>query len=350
MAALRYPGAAPPALGTAVPLEAGVHWVRLPVPGALKHINVWLLEDGDGWTLVDTGMDVPAARAAWDGPLTAYLGGRPLKRIIVTHHHPDHAGLAAWLAARANVPVFMSAPEYALLARFDDAATNPASGDWRIAGFARDGLLATAETRAVLSGELYRRVVSGVPRDVRLLGDGELVEIGRHTWRAHVLRGHTDAQLVFHAVDARLLIAGDQILPRITSNVGIYPERADLDPVGSYLASFERLATLEPEPLVLPSHGEVFWGLATRLDELRAHHAATLDKVLGLVTAPTTARELADRLYRAPLEGINLSLAVGESLAHLEHLAQRGALLVAEVPGSPRRYRPVSAIEPARPV
>jgi glyoxylase-like metal-dependent hydrolase (beta-lactamase superfamily II) len=342
MAALSYP-AAPPPLGQAQPLAAGVHWVRLPIPGALKHINVWLIEDGAGFTLVDTGMDVPAARAAWEGPLAGYLAGRPLTRIVCTHHHPDHAGLAAWLAARFGVPVLMSEPELRLLRRFADVAADPSAGAWRVDGFARDGLNATAATRAALSGALYRSVVSGIPADVRTIAEGEVIAIGAQRWRVLVLAGHTDAQAVLYEAAAGMLIAGDQVLPRITSNVGIYPERADPDPLASFLASFERLEALAPEPLVLPSHGEVFRGLGTRLAELRAHHAATLGRIRGLVAEPATARELAEQLYRAPLEGLNLTLAVGEALAHLEHLARQGVFERLEPPGGPRRYRPVAS-------
>ncbi len=332
-----------PAPGEARALVAGVHWLRLPVPGALKHINVWLLEDGPGFVLVDTGMDVPAARAAWDGPLAAYLDGRPVTRILVTHHHPDHAGLAALLARRHAAPVLMSARELALLRRFADPAEDPSAGQWRLAAFARDGLVANDESRAALSGALYRSVVSGVPGEVATLADGATLEVGGRRWQVLELAGHTDAQLVLHDPVAGLLIAGDQVLPRITSNVGIYPEREDPDPVASFLASFARLESLEPEPLVLPSHGEVFRGLRARLAQLRAHHAATLERIQGLIASPLSARELADRLYRAPLEGINLTLAVGESLAHLEHLALRGLIEREEPVGGPRRYRAIAA-------
>jgi glyoxylase-like metal-dependent hydrolase (beta-lactamase superfamily II) len=339
-AGLSYPIAAPPQAGEAVPVAAGVHWARLPVPGPLGHINVWLLEDGDGWTLVDAGMDVPEARAAWEGTLHAYLGGRPLTRIICTHHHPDHAGLAAWLCARHGAPVFMSDPELLLLRALVTTAERPAEQARRLAAFARDGLDATDATRPVLSGRSYRRVISGIPADVRPMGDGDVVATGRIRWTARLVGGHTDGQLVFHSASPPLLIAGDQVLPRISSNIGIYPERTDADPIASFLASFDGLETLDPEPLVLPSHGSVFTGLRSRLAQLRAHHAATLETVIGLVTAPTTAREVAERLFRSPLDTLNLMLAVGESLANLEHLAARGRLTVEEAPGGPRRYRP----------
>ena len=336
---LHYPIARPPGLGEVVALSAGVHWARLSVPGALKHINVWLIEDGAGWTLIDCGMDVPAAREAWEGPFARYLAGRPLTRIICTHHHPDHAGLAAWLAAKYGAPVFMSPREFELLASIGVAGAQ--AGAARVAAFARDGLIARDDDRLMLSGENYRRVISGTPTGVRYLRHRDTVMIGGRPWTAHLVRGHTDAQLVFHSADLALLIAGDQVLPKISSNVGIYPEREDLDPIRSFIHSFACLRALEPEPLVLPSHGEVFQGLRARLDELESHHRLTLDKVLGIVTGPMSAFELAERLFRGPLAGIHRMLALGESLANLEHLVRLGRLSLEEPAGAVRRYRPL---------
>ena len=343
---LRYPVASPPAAGEAIPLEGGVHWVRLPLPGSLRHINVWLLEDGAGWTLIDTGMDLPEVRAAWRGPLARYLGGRPITRIICTHHHPDHVGLAAWLAATHGAPVYMSRAEARLLGCFAGRPDESSGAHRRVEAFARDGLIATDRSRATIAGESFRRVVSGVPSDLRLLEAGTELSIGGERWVALDAKGHTDGQLLFHAPQRRLLISGDQVLPRITSNIGIYPERADRAPLASFLASFAALAALDPEPLVLPSHGDVFVGLRARLLDLAAHHGATLEQVLSLVEGPVTARELADRLFRSPLDSMNLVLAVGEALAHLEHLAATGALRALEPPGGPRRYERVPAALP----
>jgi glyoxylase-like metal-dependent hydrolase (beta-lactamase superfamily II) len=276
-------------------------------------------------------MDVPAARAAWDGPLAAVLAGRPITRIICTHHHPDHAGLAAWLAARHGAAVYMSEPEERLLRALLAGGASAGVEAARIAAFERDGLAVTDEMRPVAAVAGYRRIMSGIPADIRRLAHGDVLEIGAVRWQAHVVKGHTDGQLVFHAPEAGMLIAGDQVLPRITSNIGIYPERADADPLGSFLDSFAGLAALEPEPLVLPSHGDVFRGLRARLEQLRAHHAQT-------------AAEVAGRLFRAPLDPLNRMLAVGETLAHLHYLAARGRLSVDEQPGAPRRYGPLRTV------
>lgn len=333
---LVHPIAAPPEPGQALGLGHGVHWVRLPLPGKLRHINVWLLEDGEGWTLIDTGMGVKECRDAWTGPLAGLLASRPLKRVVLTHHHPDHAGLAAWFAERHGVPVHMSAEEAGLLRGLLDE--DPVPAEARVAAFAADGLVPTDENRVILAGGAFRRVVSGIPKDLRLLCGGDVLDIGGVRWEAMRLPGHTDGQLAFHAPAAGLLISGDQVLPRITSNIGVYPERADLDPIASFVGSFASLAALDPEPLVLPSHGEVFRGLKVRLKALEEHHAATLEQVVALLDGPLSAAELALLLFRPILDPLNRMLAVGESRANLEHLARSGRARRIELPGQPRRF------------
>lgn len=338
--ALEYPIERVPQPGEAIELAPGVHWARLPLAGALRHINVWLLEDGDAWTLVDTGLNAPEARAAWEGPLHAYLRGRPLRRIVCTHHHPDHAGLACWLQERHGSEIWMTHAEEAVMRRLERAWYDDAWRDARIAAYGAEGLAVTPELRPFFVLDTYRRSMSGVPaRIARHVADGEVLEIGAHRWRAYVLRGHTDGQLVLVEEAAGLMIAGDQILPRITSNVGIYPERDDQDPVASYLESFDALDPVAEnrELLVLPSHGDVFRGLDLRLEQLRRHHELTLERLLGLMDAPATAHDLAKRMFRIPLDALNTVLAHGETLAHVRYLVNRGRADV--VPGDgPRRY------------
>ena len=331
-------GVAAPAPGASAALAPGLEWLRLPVPGSLRHINVWLLDDGDGLTLVDTGMNVPEARAAWEGPLDGVLAGRPLRRIVCTHHHPDHAGLAGWLATRHGARVWMSAAEYDLVERAYREVGDAAALAARRAAFARDGLEVDERTVRVLSGAGYLGVMSGCPADVGILAAGDTLEAGGRTWRVLELAGHTDGQLLLHDPAAGLLIIGDQVLPHISANVGIYPERRDDDPLASYLASFDALEALAPEPVVLPSHGEPFQGLRARIRVLRAHHGARLEAVERLCREPVTAAEAAMQLYRGALDPLNRVLAFGETLAHLRLLETRGRVQVREHPGGPRRF------------
>jgi glyoxylase-like metal-dependent hydrolase (beta-lactamase superfamily II) len=335
---LALAGVAAPAPGEGVCLAPGIEWLRLPVPGALRHINVWLLADGDDCTLVDTGMNLPASRAAWEGPLAAVLAGRRLARIVCTHHHPDHAGLVGWLAERHGASVLMSAPELDLLRRAYAAQHDPAVAAGRLAAFARDGLVYDEADRPVLAGQGYLGVMSGLPADVRILRAGDTLEAGGLAWRVLELAGHTDGQLLLHAPAAGLLIAGDQVLPRISSNIGIYPERRDPNPLASFLDSFAALEALDPEPWVLPSHGEPFPGLRARLEALRAHHRERLETLVGLCQSPVTAAEAAAGLYRGAVDPLNRLLAVGEALAHLRLLELRGRVAVREPPGGPRRF------------
>lgn len=340
MPELEYPVERPPEPGEAVELAPGVHWVRLPLAGALRHINVWLLEDGDGWTLVDTGLNSPEVRAAWQGPLHDYLRGRPLRHLICTHHHPDHAGLATWLQARYHCAIWMSEAEEAVMRRLERTWYEAEWREARLNAYRAEGLEVTEQLRQFMIVETYRGAMSGIPRRIeRHVADGEVLQIGAHRWNARLLRGHTDGQLVLVETDAKLMIAGDQILPRITSNVGVYPERADQDPVASYVDSFDELDPIaaDPQLLVLPSHGNVFRGLDIRLEQLRRHHAETLERLLALMDAPATATQLAGKLFRVQLDALNTVLAHGEALAHVRYLVNRGLAQV--VPGDgPRRY------------
>jgi glyoxylase-like metal-dependent hydrolase (beta-lactamase superfamily II) len=337
---LEYPLTTVPEPGTAIPLAPRMLWVRLPVPGALRHINVWLLDDGESWTLVDTGMNTAESRAAWIGALEAELGGRPIRRILCTHHHPDHAGLVQFLAERHGADIWMSAGEVAVFARIRACIEDAAVADERVAALEAEGLAVGDEMRALVRFEQYRSRTSGFPTKVEPVADGDTFVAGGRDWRVFILAGHTDAQAVLWCERDGLLISGDQVLPRISSNVGIYPERADRDPVRSYLESFDVLEELPRDTLVLPAHGNPFVGLHARIASLRAHHAATLEQVASLLAEPRTAAEVATQIFVRKLDTLNTYLALGETLAHVRCLVNAGA--VTQLDGAPNRYVAVS--------
>lgn len=337
---LEYPLSTVPEPGTSIPLAPGMLWVRLPVPGALRHINVWLLDDGDAWTLVDTGMNTPETRAAWAGPVEAALGGRPIRRILCTHHHPDHAGLVQFLAERHGASVWMSAGEVAVFARIRACIEDAAVADERVAALVAEGLAVSDEMRTLVRFERYRSRTSGFPTTVVPIAAGDEFVAGGRDWRVYVLAGHTDAHVVLWCERDGLLISGDQVLPRISSNVGIYPERADRDPVRSYLESFDVLEELPRDTLVLPAHGNPFRGLHARTASLRAHHAATLEQVASLLDEPRTAADVAKQIFVRQLDTLNTYLALGETLAHIRCLVNAGA--VTQLDGMPNRYVVVS--------
>jgi glyoxylase-like metal-dependent hydrolase (beta-lactamase superfamily II) len=322
---LSYPHPDAPPVGSVTPIAGDVYWVRLPLPFAPDHINVWLLRDGDGWTLVDSGLGTGHARGTWEAIFAEVLDGSRLRRIIVTHHHPDHAGLARWLAERFEVEVWISAPELAAMRGILEGDRGAAL-ERMIDFYGVHGFTDAKAIEEILDGADYRSIVSGVPGRVRDLEDGDLIDIGAHAWRVIMTRGHAHGHCCLYSDALGLLISGDQVLPTISTNVSVLPWSASPDPLADYLHSFEALGALPEQTLVLPSHGLAFVGLHARLDALARHHDKTFAKVTAICAEPGTAYEIAPKLYARPLEGFNVFLAIGETLAHLTWLHRRGRM------------------------
>lgn len=322
---LTYPFEAPPADSTSLEVAPGVFWLRLPLPFALDHINVWLLADGDGWTLVDTGIGLPEAREHWEGLIDTVLQGRPLRRIIVTHYHPDHIGQAAWLAGQFDAPVHITEEERATAAELLAMPEDEAGG--RLADlFERHGL--DAERTAALRerGNTYRRLVPAIPRQHSRLREGDEIEIGARRWRIIIGRGHAPehACLFSEGPGQPLLISGDQVLPRISSNISVRPGAEGQDPLGGFLASLRRLSGLPEETRVLPSHGWVFEGLQRRCERLAAHHDKHLDDLRTACESAVSAADVLPVLFRRRLDAHQITFAMGEAIAHLLHLERLG--------------------------
>lgn len=306
-------------------VAAGVHWLRLPLPFALDHINLWLLEDGDGWTVVDTGLATEDCRQVWQRVFDELLGGRPLRRIIVTHFHPDHYGLAFWLQQRTGASMRITADEQAtawhMYGRSDEAAAEAVRSL-----YASHGLSADDERTLGAQGNRYRRVISGMANPGPPLADGERLRIGDRDWQIIVGRGHTPEHACLYSANEQLLIAGDQVLPRISSNISVQPQDPEGDPLRHYLESLDRLAELPTETLVLPSHGLAFRGLRTRIKALHEHHAERLAALADHARRPTTAAEALPVLFHRELDEHTLFFAMGEAIAHLNHLWHDGRL------------------------
>lgn len=328
-AGLEYLLPAPPPDGIPVYAAPAVRWLRLTLPLALDHINVWLLDDGDGWTLVDTGIALPVTRAQWDGLLCESFDGKRIHRIVVTHFHPDHLGLAGHLGRELGCDVWMTA-ESAEIAHglLGGGAVDLAEVDRFCA---THGFPDLAEYRRIASGTAYRDVVSEYPANVRELKDGQILESGGRNWRVRVVGGHARGHAILYCAADKLLISGDQILPAITTNVSLSPGVLfEPDPLGAFLDSFEHLATLPEDTLVLPSHGGVFRGLHTRIEQLRRHHHGTLERLVDWCGQPVDAWTLTLKLFGRREPGLHSVLAFGETLAHLEYLCRRGRLLRTE--------------------
>jgi len=315
--------AAAPAAGDYAELNSGILWIRLPIPGALRHINVWLVPAPDGWFLVDTGMSTGDVEAAWLAlerklPLTS-----DLRQIVVTHHHPDHFGMARWLAERHDVPVYMTseagaASTAALAERPEDAPRSPD-------GFVdRLGVDLDEPMAAILRGGVYRKIVSGLPYLEQLEAD-DCVSGADREWHVSVHSGHAPGHACLLDRQDDLLISGDQVLPQISSNVSLYPSNEEADPLGEYLSSLDWLARLPADTLVLPAHGPPFAGLHARIEALRAGHELRLDRIGAACSEPRSTMEIVAGLFPLQrLDPLNRLLATTETLAHLRYLELRG--------------------------
>ena len=328
--ALRFPHGVAPAPGATVEVAPGVHWLRMPLPFALDHINLYLLDEGaDGWTIVDTGIDTAATRAIWESQFAGTLGGRPVARVIVTHFHPDHIGLAGWLTGRwPDAPLWISETEWLFARMLSLAPEDDGARETRRRFYGRMGLDAESAASLVERPSAYPSRVSPIPQSFRRIAEGDTLMIGSRTWRVVVGRGHAPEHVCLHCPELGLLLSGDQVLPRISPNVSVWPNEPEADPLSHFLDSLERIReAVPPDVLVLPSHNLPFTGLHTRIDQLVRHHRLRLAAIEEACAAgPRSTAEIVPLLFRRALDTHQLGFAVGEALAHLHWLQSRGRL------------------------
>jgi glyoxylase-like metal-dependent hydrolase (beta-lactamase superfamily II) len=322
---LTYPlGRRGPDPGALIALADGVGWARLPIPGSLKHINVWVLDDGAGVALVDTGLDIAPCRDAWQALFEGPLAGRPVTRVICTHFHPDHLGLAGWLTERFGVRLWMTRGEWLfgrmLTSDVRDAPPPAAVAYWRAAGWDD----ARIDAESAKGWGRFASVVSPVPVGYVRIEEGDRLRIGDRTWRILIGSGHCPEHACLVDDEGGLIIAGDQVLPKITSNVSVGLSEPEADPLGEWLASIDKLKGLPDSLLVLPSHGEPFTGLHARLDALAHGHRDRLDALHAKLDEPRRAVDCFGTLFARQIEDNMLGLATGEALAHLRRLEVEG--------------------------
>ena len=322
-AALTFLFAEPPAPGTVMPVAPGVAWVRMPLPFALNHINLWLLEDGDGWAIVDTGFGVEATRTLWEQVFCTQLSGRQVTRVIVTHFHPDHIGNAGWLVDRWGVECRITEAEF-LTAHLVHAGAGSLAPDAGREHFRRHGLEGDRLDAPAKRLNAFRLGVPTLPQRYLRLMDGEVLSIGGREWRVITVWGHAPEHATLYCAETRTLISGDQVLPRITTNVAVFAQQPEANPLELFLRSLARFAPLPADTLVLPSHGLPFVGLHARIAQLREHHRARLAELLAALELPRTAAEVIPILFRRELDAHQLSFAMGEAIAHLNYLVAAG--------------------------
>ena len=330
---LAYPlGDTLPAVGTTIELAPGVRWLRMPLPFALDHINLWLLRDRDdagreGWAIVDCGVANDTTRAAWEQVFAQDLDGLPVLRVIVTHMHPDHIGNAHWLTERWGCRLWISATDWNA-ARTASQSTTGFGGDHAAVFFQGHGLVdAEAVEKVRARSGYYASMVPQVPRQFRRLLDGQVLRIGAHDWHCIVGYGHAPEHIALHCPALKALISGDMVLPRISTNVSVVDIEPEADPLPLYLRSIAAMRAVPEDTLVLPSHGKPFRGLHERVRQLVEHHDRHFDEVVAACRArPCSASDMLPVLFRRKLDLHQTTFAMGEAIAHLHALAGMGRL------------------------
>jgi glyoxylase-like metal-dependent hydrolase (beta-lactamase superfamily II) len=323
---LEYPFAQRPELGEMIEAAPGVHWIRMRLPSQLNHINLWVLEDGEGWTIVDTGIRDETTTNAWKALFAGPMAGRPVRRVIVTHMHPDHIGLAGWLVRRFGIALWMSRTDYLMCRNLAGDTTQEAPEEalrfYRAAGLSED---AVEDYKTRFGG--YGQGIYRLPNSYRRIQHGDRIAIGARQWEVVVGQGHAPEHACLWCREDNLFISGDQILPRISSNVSLFPTEPEGDPLKDWLDSCARLKALLPaDVLVLPAHNEPFRGARLRLQELITDHESGLAKLLELCREPKRAVDCFSALFRSRITSGVYLMATGESLAHLNCLRARGQL------------------------
>ena len=324
---LTYPfGEALPDPGALKQVCSGVYWLRMPLPFALNHINLWLLEDGDGWTVIDCGIASDETRSSWKHIFAHHLNGKPVTRVIATHCHPDHLGLADWLCEQWQVPLWMSAGEYGF-GRMMQAGLSGLDWASMVPHFRRNGVL-DPQIIAQLSErkEYYSTLVPAIPTSFVRLQDQQMLRIGAYGWQVITGFGHSPEHVSLFCAELNCLISGDMVLPRISTNVSVWASEPLGNPLQMFLDSLARYDALDTDALILPSHGKPFRGLQIRLQQLMRHHQDRLAELLQACETPQSANDVLPVLFPRPLDAHQLTFAFGESLAHCHYLWYCGKL------------------------
>ncbi len=350
---IRYSDFPMPQTGQAIPIAPGLFWIRMPLPFALDHINLWLLEDEidgkKGWTVIDTGVSTDETKSAWRTLIADHFNGQPILRVLCTHFHPDHIGLAYWLCNGVDKNQWQ-APLWINYAEYASARIWAGNGSIKTANDAPDAVnmanhfdrhgITDPETLEKLRArrEHYPSLVPDVPQSFRRIFPNETIRIGRYNWKVIPGYGHSPEHASLFCEDAKILISGDMLLPKISTNMSVWAQEPDADPLKLYLNSLNLFEPLPDDTVVLPSHGKPFGaapgstegGVRTRLQQLREHHDARLQETLEACRNPASAADVMPVLFKRKLDLHQLTFALGETIAHLNHLWHAGKVTRSE--------------------
>jgi glyoxylase-like metal-dependent hydrolase (beta-lactamase superfamily II) len=322
---LNYPWRDPPSRGEAIELAPGVLWMRQPLPMKLDHVNVYALDDGDGWTVIDTGFASGLSREIWHSLIVGPMEGRRINRLIVTHHHPDHVGLAGWFQSEHGAELLTTRTSW-LMSRMLMLDVQQVPAEETLAFYRSAGMDPAILTKRAGDRPFnYADIVAPMPLGYTRIAQGDVIDMGGRVWDVHIGNGHAPEHATFWSRNDNLVIAGDQILPSISPNIGVYATEPGADPVGDWLEACERLALLaRRDHLVLGGHKLPFTGLPLRMRQLIENHHGALRRLLGFLDLPHTATECFMPLFRRSIGDGEYGLAMVEAVAHVSHLYQNG--------------------------
>jgi glyoxylase-like metal-dependent hydrolase (beta-lactamase superfamily II) len=326
---LRYPWETPPGPNEVIELRPGVLWLRQKLPFQLNHVNIYLLADGDGWAMIDSGFGNEETIAAWTALFEGPLKNFNITRLIVTHSHPDHVGLAGWIVERFNCPLVMSQVEYLQSVYHQNRGTEERKEAQRLF-FRRHGMDESLTDKLLGRGQDYLKRVSTLPASYRRISHGDEISIGTRRFKVITGGGHALDQVMLYCAAYKLFLSADQVLSKISPNVSVWAVEPDQNSLGEYLASLASLTTTLPyDALVLPGHGVPFYGLKTRIKQLADHHEERCGMIAAACReAPKTSAELVPVVfYKYPLDAHQTGFAAGELIAHVNYMLNEGRLI-----------------------
>ena len=333
--ALKYPYDSHPEPGTTIEVADGVCWLTMPMGGSLTHINLYLIEDRDGWFVVDTGLGNRETKQLWHKVFETAMGGKPVKGVICTHMHPDHIGQAGMIVDHFRCPLYMTRAEYYQARSYTTMGFSSSHGSWQGEEFYHRYGMPTdhmARMRDMWSARMPKgggsamTMPSALPMGFRRLQDGDILTIGEHDWHVVVGSGHSPEHACLHCHSLGVMISGDQILPVITSNVSVHPTEPEANPLKVWMESHDKFLDTPEQTFVLPAHNLPFYGVRERLRDLIGHHEDRMLAIEETCVEPQTAKDLLPVLFKRKLDARQTMMALGEAIAHCQLLLHRNRL------------------------